>query len=1692
MTVPTVTPVRFEHHRDAFGIGESTPRVSFIVANAPEGWTQAGYELQRRGGETVDVGSPESVLVDWPFAPLTSRERCEVRVRVRGADGTMSEWSDWAAVETGLLDPADWSARLIRPADAGDGAALLRTSFDVDAADIVRARVYATAQGVYELELNGIRVGDQELAPGWTAYESRLRYQTYDVTGLVISGQNVLGGWLADGWWRGHLGWDGRRALYGDELGLYAQLEIDYADGSRQTVVTGQGWRSAAAPILSADLYDGETFDARLLDHGWSTTRFDAESWARVQVADLDTAVLVAPDGPPVRHVETLPVQDVLTSPSGKTILDFGQNVVGRLRIRVTGDAGTTIALRHAEVLEHGELATAPLRGAKATDRYTLRGEGIEEWAPRFTFHGFRYAEIDGWPDGFEADAVVAEVLHTDMERTGWFDSSDPLLNRLHENVVWGMRGNFVDVPTDCPQRDERLGWTGDLQVFAPTAEFLYDSAGMLQSWLKDLAAEQRALGGTPMVVPAVVTGYTGPTAGWADAATVVPWTLYQAYGDEQILRDQYASMAAWIEEVAAAASENLLWDKGFQFGDWLDPTAPADNPAGAKTYPEIVATAYFARSSRIVADTARILGHDDDAARYTSLADRVRQAFLTEYVSPAGRLLSDSPTAYALALQFDLIPDPAMRQRAADRLAELVRSGGYKIPTGFLGTPVITDALSAHGHADVAYRLLMQTEAPSWLYAVRHGATTIWERWDSLLPDGTVNPSGMTSFNHYAFGAVADWMHRVVAGLAPAAPGYRRLRIAPLPPRRGLRSASATLRTPYGEASASWTLEDGDVRVGVVVPVGVTAEIVLPSGASSTVGAGSHSRSEPFEVESDELVEVTVDTPLGTLMEVEAASEVLKRVIVKYVPGAEAQVSAGLNGQEGVTPRQIAAMLPGGDAVLDDLQRGFAAVSAGEPLPDDLFAAADADDPDEIDGALHEAAGLLTGASFWTTKGADGIRPLTLVDGPHGVRLQKDGDDHLGLHASEPATCFPPGSGIASSWDPDLVREVGAAIGREARHYGVDVVLGPGVNIKRSPLGGRNFEYLSEDPTLAGTLATGWVQGLQSTGVGASLKHFAVNNQETDRMQVSAELDERTLREIYVPAFERVVREADPATVMSAYNAINGEFCSENRWLLTDLLRDEWGFGGLVVSDWGAVKDRVEALRAGLDLEMPGSGEDGTRSIVDAVRDGRLSESFVSDSVARLSRLAERTRPRGDAPELDADEHHALARRAAAQSVVLLRNEERTLPLLRDQRVAVIGELAVDPQFQGGGSSHVNPTRVDLPLSELRTALGETNVGYAAGYTRDGGQDPDALIAEASALAADADVAVVFAGLYEADQSEGFDRSDLDLPAAHVRVIQEVAAVARRTVVVLMNGGVVCLEPWHDSVDAIVEGFALGQAVGGALADVLTGTVNPSGHLAETIPLRLEDTPSFLTFPGENRVTRHGEGVFVGYRHYTTVGRAVRYPFGHGLSYTTFEHGPVEAEANGADAVVARVSVRNTGAVAGGDVVQVYVAPADAPVRRPVRELAAFRKVVLEPGESTTVEFTLDRRAFAYWDVAKHRWRVQGGTYVIQVGRSATDFAAAAAIVLDGDVERPEPLTLESPVGEWFGHPVVGPALMQAMSAGATPEQMSAAEENADMLKMVESMPMGQFARFPGVEIPEEVLEQLIDLSVSGSAGDM
>jgi beta-glucosidase len=675
----------------------------------------------------------------------------------------------------------------------------------------------------------------------------------------------------------------------------------------------------------------------------------------------------------------------------------------------------------------------------------------------------------------------------------------------------------------------------------------------------------------------------------------------------------------------------------------------------------------------------------------------------------------------------------------------------------------------------------------------------------------------------------------------------------------------------------------------------------------------------------------------------------------------------------------------------------------------------------------LAEKAALVSGADLWHTVAIErlGVPAIMCSDGPHGLRAQVEGFDHGGLLASVPATCFPTASAIASSWDAEVIREVGAAIAREARRWNVSVVLGPGINMKRSPLCGRNFEYFSEDPYLAGELGLALVEGVQSQGVGTSVKHFAANNQEDDRLRVSSDVDERTLREIYLPAFERIAKAGAPWTVMCGYNKVNGVYCSEHHWLLTEVLRDEWGWDGVVVSDWGAVHDRVAALRGGLDWEMPPDLERSPAAVEEAIRSGELEPDVLDTSVRRMLALIARGASVHDTDDdADLDAHHALSRRAAAASIVLLKNDGNVLPLAAEGSVAVIGEFARTPRFQGAGSSQVNPAQVDVLLDELTTLLGEHRVTFGAGYGIEDTSNDDALLGEAVALAGGADVVVCVLGLPASYESEGYDRTHIELPANQSRLLTAVIGANANVVVVLVNGSVVRLSDWADSVPAIVECWLGGQAAGGAIAEVLTGVAEPGGRLAETIPVQLSDVPSTLNFPGDSQHVRYGEGLFIGYRAHDRLGHEVTFPFGHGLSYTTFELSDIAVHQSGRVddgdfTATVSVTVANTGNRLGSQVVQVYVADNVSSVVRPARELKGFAKVHLGPGDSQRVAIELDQRAFSFWSERYDRWVVEAGDFTIFAGTSSRDLPLSQLIMLDAP-SLVEPLTRMSTLHEW------------------------------------------------------------------------
>jgi beta-glucosidase len=743
----------------------------------------------------------------------------------------------------------------------------------------------------------------------------------------------------------------------------------------------------------------------------------------------------------------------------------------------------------------------------------------------------------------------------------------------------------------------------------------------------------------------------------------------------------------------------------------------------------------------------------------------------------------------------------------------------------------------------------------------------------------------------------------------------------------------------------------------------------------------------------------------------------------------------------------------------------------------------------------LEEKAALCTGATAWSTMPIErlGVPEMYVTDGPHGVRRAAEANTFISQ--SLPATCFPTASCLASTWDVDLLYRLGQALGEECLALKVDVLLGPGNNMKRTPLCGRNFEYFAEDPYLSGQMAVHLITGVQSKGVGTSLKHFAANNQEFERFSINAEVDERTLREIYLPAFEMAVKQAQPWTVMCAYNKLNGTHCSEHHALLVDILKNEWGFAGFVVSDWGAVHDRVASLRGGLDLEMPGPKDRRVQAVIDAVRSGELDEAVLNESVRRILRIVFKAAatpkgaPNGDA--FDVAAHHALARQIAAEGMVLLKNNG-LLPLKNPQHIAVIGRAAEHAHFQGGGSSHINPTRVDVPFKEVQQLAEHAELTYAEGYPTDN-TFKQALIDEAVVLAKAADVALLYVALPTFKESEGYDRADLDLTEQQVALIKAVAAIQPNTIVILNNGAPVTMSDWIAAPAAILEAWMMGQAGGGAIADVLFGRVNPSGKLAETYPLKLADTPAYLNFPGENGEVRYGEGLFIGYRYYDARGVPVQFPFGHGLSYTTFAYSKPKVSATtfkDVDGVTVSIDVTNTGSVAGKEVVQVYVHDRQSRLVRPPKELKGFAKVELQPGQTKTVSIPLDFRAFAYYDPAYQQWITEDGEFDILIGASSADIRGTVTVMLQSTVQLPCILKRESTVKEWLaysrGKPAIESQVKQLLSPMA---QMFGGGGNGqetigmDTQSFMMDMPLLSILHFQESAFPRPVDELVDDL---------
>jgi alpha-L-rhamnosidase len=854
----TVVNLLTENLANPVGLDTRQPRFSWQISGKKRSLLQAAYELKVTEGKLVvwnsgRVISDTSVQVPYEGIGLETGKKYSWQVRIWDNSGKESAWSAPASFQMALLNESDWKAKWIEPGYREDSfmrpSPLFRKEFSNDKR-VRSAIAYITAHGMYEAQINGQRVGDAYLTPGWTSYKKRLQYQVYDVTSMLIYGKNAIGITLGNGWYRGIIGFSNSINVYGKDIALLFQLDITYTDGTTQSILSDGSWKSSTGPIRYSEIYNGEIYDARMEIPGWSQPGYADESWSGVKLANHPMYVLLSTYNEPVKKHEVFNPVKIFTTPAGEKVIDFGQNLVGWVIMKARGKAGDSITISHAEVLDKkGNFYTTNLRFAKAQNTYVLNGGTTTILEPHFTWQGFRYAKIEGYTGELNAEDFQAVALYSDMKPTGTFNSSNALINQLQHNIQWGQKGNFLDVPTDCPQRDERLGWTGDAQAFSRTASFNMNVNNFFSKWLKDLEADQ-VNGSVPFVVPNVLGG-TISSAGWADVATIAPWNMYLAYGDKRLLADQYISMKNYVESIRKVAKDNL-WNSGFHFGDWLFYRPDDDNDGrAAVTDKYLIAQCFYANSTQLLINAANVLGKKDDVATYTDLLQKIKEAFVKEYVTGSGRLVSGTQTAYVLALQFDMLPED-MRKQAAQRLADNVKSYNNHLTTGFLGTPYLCQVLTRYGYLDLAYTLLLQPTYPSWLYPVKMGATTIWERWDGIKPDSSFQVPSMNSYNHYAYGAIGDWMYRTVAGLDTYqdGPGYKHIRIKPYIG-GDFTQVSASLKTYYGDASSSWKLENGILIMDLEIPANTIATVYIPTVDQGSVkeSGGSLTASIDFSI---------------------------------------------------------------------------------------------------------------------------------------------------------------------------------------------------------------------------------------------------------------------------------------------------------------------------------------------------------------------------------------------------------------------------------------------------------------------------------------------------------------------------------------------------------------------------------------------------------------------------------------------------------------------------------------------------------------------------------------------------------------------------------------------------------------------------------------------------------------------------
>ena len=851
--------LRVEYQTNPLGVFTARPRFSWKIKTGKTDLVQRAYHIELAGDggfssvvwSSGKIDSDQSHLIALGTGPLDSASRYFWRVKIWDNQDEESPWSGTAFFETTLLSADEWKARFISGEDehAGTSSAahLMRKEFSVQGT-VKSARLYASAKGMYTAYVNGEKAGNEALAPGWTEYKSRLLFQTYDVTAYIREGKNALGFMVGPGWYKGDLaGWTNRRNVYGPQTAIIAQLRLEYGDGRTEIITSDETWKRAESPVIYSELYNGETYDARLEQEGWNRGGFDDGRWLPVYVASADTGILKPHDGLPVKEQETFKPLSLFRTPGGDTVIDFGQNISGWVRFTVRGKAGDRVKIRHAEVLDaQGNFYTENLRKAKQTVEYILKGGGEETYSPFFTFQGFRYIAVDEWPGEINKDSFEARAIYSDMRQAGTFTCSSAALNRFVNNTRWSMKDNFVDIPTDCPQRDERLGWTGDAHIFLRAATFFMETAPFFKKWLRDLAASQLPDGRVPHVVPDVLNGIAGiddkitedaGATAWADAAVGMPWIVYRYHGDRGILEEQYPSMKRWVDYIRSVARDGTIFNVGFHFGDWVALDAEEGSYFGA-TPNELSATAFYAYSADILAKTAALLGKTADAEQYAALRKNIADAYQKEFFTPEGRLTAPTQTAHILSLAFDLTP-PEFKEKTVNALAELIAARDNHLSTGFLGTPYVCQVLADNGRLDLAYEVLLKEDFPSWLYQVTKGATTIWEHWDGLKPDGTMWSPDMNSFNHYAYGSVCDFIFSALGGIDADTekPGYKRAILKPRPMPDRISFAETSYESVYGLFKLRWEFRDGTMHIDVTVPPNTGAELTLPSAGSGTIG---------------------------------------------------------------------------------------------------------------------------------------------------------------------------------------------------------------------------------------------------------------------------------------------------------------------------------------------------------------------------------------------------------------------------------------------------------------------------------------------------------------------------------------------------------------------------------------------------------------------------------------------------------------------------------------------------------------------------------------------------------------------------------------------------------------------------------------------------------------------------------------